>query len=113
MAKLNPNAQKWVDALRSGKYTQVKGRLKWGAKRCCLGVACDVAGPDLKLTWKGKTFDGSENVLPFSVQDWLGVDEENPALNGTTLAKLNDEGMPFEEIADLIEEHAIGLGVSA
>lgn len=40
--KLNPNAQKWVDALRSGKYQQGAGCLSAEGKFCCLGVACEV-----------------------------------------------------------------------
>ena len=44
---LNPNAQKWVDALRSGEYKQTRGALRGDdegnePKFCCLGVACDL-----------------------------------------------------------------------
>src|SRR2546428_66571 len=45
---LNKNAQKWVDALLSGKYKQTEGVLcsvsdKGKLSFCCLGVACEVA----------------------------------------------------------------------
>lgn len=44
---LNPNAQKWVDALRSGKYKQGRKALTEIIDDvdfdCCLGVACKVA----------------------------------------------------------------------
>ena len=43
---LNPNAQKWVDALRSGEYTQGQSCLRKTVEGvstfCCLGVACDI-----------------------------------------------------------------------
>jgi hypothetical protein len=42
--KLNPNAQKWVEALRSGKYQQTRYLIsRKDGKYCCLGVACELA----------------------------------------------------------------------
>ena len=43
------NIRKWYDALMSGKYKQVRGRLRrrlkgGGYGYCCLGVACKVLG---------------------------------------------------------------------
>lgn len=44
---LNENARKWVEALRSGEFTQCSGKLcgydgsRWCY--CCLGVACEIA----------------------------------------------------------------------
>lgn len=111
--KLNPNAQKWVKALRSGKYKQAKKRLRFNGGMCCLGVACDLAAKSLTLKWNGTEFDGERKALPVSVQQWLGVKEDNPTANGESLAELNDAGKDFEEIADFIEEHAEELGVSA
>ena len=35
-------AQKWADALRSGKYKQGRCQLQSEDGYCCLGVACDV-----------------------------------------------------------------------
>lgn len=92
---LNENAKLWVAALRSGEYTQTRGRLsiiqaEAGSTRfvvgdCCLGVACKVAhkaGLALKLDSIGRmgdgktieaTYDGEISVLPESVAKWLGL----------------------------------------
>ena len=35
---------KWIAALRSGKYKQGKGALQRNESFCCLGVLCEVAG---------------------------------------------------------------------
>ena len=107
----------WVAALRSGKYEQ--GCETLGAW-CCLGVACDVSG---------KRFRKNANFAPKAVVvDWLGFprsleydDVGNPtghdielrqpvpytgARESASLAVLNDAGLTFLQIADLIEaEH--------
>ena len=37
--------QKWIEALKSGKFTQGYGRLRTEeGKYCCLGVFCEVSG---------------------------------------------------------------------
>lgn len=123
MAKLNPNAQKWVDALRSGKYEQGKHRLRTGDMFCCLGVACDVFKKELKLRWlKRKYADndqayvigGRDADLPVSVQLLIGLKSTNGSFSGNTLAGENDySGLTFPQIADLIEDRAEELGVSA
>lgn len=89
---------KWVEALRSGKFKQGKGKLKYGDNYCCLGVACEIG-----IT--SKDFNSelvSLDFLPSSIQD--------------ELAKMNDgskykwenrkiAGRSFMEIADWIEEN--------
>jgi hypothetical protein len=39
-------ALKWIEALRSDKYTPTIGVLKSETGNCCLGVLCDIIGPD-------------------------------------------------------------------
>lgn len=122
MPKLNPNAQKWVDALRRGNYKQGKYRLRTGDTFCCLGVACDVFKRQLKLRWKRRNVsDGDEAFyiggkdadLPLAVQSILGLKSPNGSFNGDTLAGENDyTGLNFNEIADLIESRAEELGVA-
>jgi len=48
MKKLNPVAQKWVKALRSGKYKQGRNRLRKKDRFCCLGVLCELERPRAK-----------------------------------------------------------------
>jgi hypothetical protein len=113
MKKLKPNAQKWVKALRSGKYKQAQKRLRYRGGMCCLGVACDLAAKSLQLKWNGTEFDGKKDVLPPSVQKWLGISNANGDFGLDSLSNRNDAGDDFETIADLIEEYAEELGVSA
>lgn len=121
---LNPHAQAWVDALRSGKYTQGKGSLTEnsedrGSFDCCLGVACKLAIIDgVKLSvyedrYGNVHYNGEENYLPEPVQAWLGLSTnmgQYATVPGTRfghgLAGDNDGGKTFTEIADIIEQKA-------
>jgi hypothetical protein len=109
----------WVEALRSGKYTQGQGRLRSSSNAfCCLGVACDLAvkagvipPPDEYVFSYGEGREATHNYLPLSVREWLGVTTEHGGLplGHGSLAYKNDQGWSFERIADLIEEHASTL----
>lgn len=128
---MNDNTTKLVEALRSDKYNQGRSRLRHGDEYCCLGVACDISGvgkwyPSPKKNRERERFvyDTAEvgyrsaegYVLPDAVKDWLGwktdangtfreivgdEDEDDVALTG-----LNDAGVPFAQIADVIEQNA-------
>lgn len=107
LAHNNPNSEQtmtgaqkktWVKALRSGRYEQGRGRLvtvdhTTGKKGyCCLGVAQKVCR--LKSTSRGflRNNSGRPIFLPYDAQSALGG--------------MNDEGVPFEVIAGLID-HAL------
>lgn len=89
---------RWVKALKSGKYKQVKGTLK-GVRPdgevgyCCLGVLCDLYIKDRKKNKKGLgcefidldpvnisyrnctplwEVDGEDGLLPYVVAEWAG-----------------------------------------
>lgn len=123
--KLDPEKKRiWIEALRSGKYTQCSGRLHLkGDGFCCLGVLCDLkdssywgpegAGDDTTCWWNKSAW-----YPPISVQVWVGItdspSEDNKCFslnipvvyNGIryeNLSSLNDVGMSFNEIADVIE----------
>jgi hypothetical protein len=139
--------EKWVAALRSGRYEQAHGKLRaaWGEKEgyCCLGVLCEVAieeGLEVRTmtytedVWaEGVNHEGvvtrysTENwgtvpqdpvwegaYLPLGVMQWAGLSEPDPTVRGmnvdypddeNTLAGLNDSGLSFERIADIIEQN--------
>lgn len=132
---MNKNIKKrWVAALRSGDYPQGTGYLqtvdKHGSRFCCLGVLCDLAEQDgvIKQAEPLANVNGEEahvtypdpsptaingrtaSVLPRVVKEWSGLDSTHPLVDGGgrfyDLIDLNDEGTPFEEIADIIEELA-------
>ena len=110
----------WVAALRSGKYTQSLTQLRGkGNSRCCLGVLCDVYRIATgRGRWKIKGQDGSpaftvdgcidNGYLPPPVQAWAGLPKKSGDLVTidnveTSLARHNDSGVLFPEIADAIE----------
>lgn len=70
---------KFLAALRSGEYSQDKGRLRTVNGFCCLGVACDVLLKEepekFKVGWSGELndtgeflFEGVGDLIPSSVK---------------------------------------------
>ena len=119
--------QKWIDALRSGKYPQAQSKLYSGDGFCCLGVLCDIYANQVgDITWVKRDpngrfdddkwdywyFDDQSEVLPECVSKWAELDENDPVVTKdivgqdylTTLASLNDKGATFEDLAEVIEE---------
>ena len=89
---------RWVEALRSGKYTQTTRCLRDGTGFCCIGVLADVVGVEWeKQVWQdGEAFfemGGDEPVRAVGV----------PVPTQAALVAMNDHGKSFAEIADYIE----------
>lgn len=123
MTKMNQDVKKlWVDALRSGEYKQTDGCLKDSIGYCCLGVLCELHN---KVTGDGQwNYDNAygddlnkrDDVPPDCVISWAGLPRENPLVEyeyetystqevrKARIAELNDSGMTFADIADIIEE---------
>ncbi len=116
--------ERWVEALRSGKYQQGSGYLLKDDKYCCLGVLCELAVEDRiisKDTEVERNIDSEKSIitlfgdnsewrtafLPKKVANWSCLFETNFNYNGTNkdLITLNDDGVPFTTIADLIEKN--------
>ena len=121
--------KKLVEALRSGEYQQVQGRLRVTKEImkqypgtfdstgfCCLGVACDLAAKDGVGAWADGRFevageDGDIHVPPEAIwKDYYGWNYSNPALIedlGTSreeAACLNDHyDWDFNQLADAFE----------
>lgn len=113
----------WVNALRSGKYTQTTGWLHNSYGYCCLGVLCDlyIQEAPLERTWTKLHPDGCEvhkcslhgslDLLPSSVKKWAELETSDPVITivvndketKNTLSELNDFGNDFVKIAELIE----------
>ena len=108
---MNPEIkQKWLEALRSGKYKQGRGLLRDSKNQfCCLGVLCDIIKPNgWRLsphtipipTYSFLYGDGAaEFVLRNNVLKYVGMTD----VQHDALVNLNDNGKTFDEIADYIE----------
>lgn len=110
------NRKLWVEALRSGKYKQVRGGLGNKDGHCCLGVLCEVMGVEKRLLHSG-WFGYGEDVYSYTdilspvMCEQVGLKDSVGHIQGTadSLASMNDEGKSFLEIADIIESEPSGL----
>jgi hypothetical protein len=117
---------KWLEALRSGKYKRGERYLRRrttekGEVFCCLGVLCDIMQPE---GWRDHSPDAQDVVVGFAGQEVVigfaggsevvGVFQGYPPAalldqagldvdTSRELARLNDHGRTFAEIADIIE----------
>lgn len=97
---------KWIKALRSGKYSQTKNSLEDSDGFCCLGVACKVLIPKYKLFIDDYGFIQGE--IPENQGNspvWLNKINDNfSIITSKSLVDLNDnKNFTFDEIADVLE----------
>ena len=111
-------AEKWIKALRSGKYKKTMGQLCRVAKNgnksyCCLGVLTELYN---KEHVDKKSLGGGS--LSYSVSNWAGMGSGMGMIagsghySGKTLADLNDcdrSKRSFMRIADIIEKNVENL----
>jgi len=130
--KMNPEIkQKWVDALRSGKYDQGSEKLRSRQGYCCLGVLCDLYSQEQNQEWEFRGafeeentqptdnwyFDNASEFLPESVREWAGFSLPSPQVRVDVtenddeddwfyddIANLNDTGYTFNDLAKIIQE---------
>jgi hypothetical protein len=105
----------WIDALRSGKYTQGMEVLKSssGCKElhCCLGVLIEVIDPDrfdkTEIDDGAKCFYYEEDHQ--MIPEWMSrqIDLLTRS-DASTLSRLNDSGSTFIDIAELLEDGLLG-----
>lgn len=109
--------QKWIEALRSGKYEQGKYVLRSADnKYCCLGVLCDIVAPGSwdkepsrnefsrvnQFYGHGDGLCSSSTSLSAAVELEVGLGSEDQR----ELANMNDNyGNNFNEIAVYIERN--------
>lgn len=107
------NRRKWVEALRSGKYEQGKGYLCRDGKYCCLGVLCEVMGLEKKMdsTDEGLVVFGHHltAALDPHARATVGLVSALGTHKSDSLSELNDSGLTFAQIADIIESEPEGL----
>jgi hypothetical protein len=77
--------QRWLDALRSGKYTQLRCQLGWGYNRCGLGVLSDIT--------QRQSYWVIMDIWPKTAGDKI-----------SQIMNANDyEGLSFPALAEMIE----------
>ncbi len=110
--------QQWIEALRSGEYSQTQNQLKNHYGYCCLGVLCDLYSKanenglwiEEENLFHFETFEGEYeySTLPTDVCKWAGLDDDNPVVEygeeKVAISDLNDkEQLSFNQIAAIIE----------
>lgn len=114
-------AERWISALRSGEYKQTTdGVMRTGDdKFCVLGVLCDLHSQETNQPWQlfpnGRyhSYHYRSCTIPHEVALWAGLDcnqlvhldnigTSQP--NTRSVSALNDSGVSFEELANLIEK---------
>jgi hypothetical protein len=100
--------QKWVKALRSGRYKQCTEELCNGTGYCCLGVLAQISGSkkdDIfnflkRMNNKDYRLSKDAELLSNKFLKEVGMKKSTQE----NLANMNDDGSSFEEIADYIEK---------
>ena len=109
----------WIKALRSGEFNQGSVFLERDGKYCALGVLSLLSLMGGKCTYNCDggvgLFDNKRSGLSFNTMKWAEISNFLEAdapfapfyLSGkmSSIAEINDSGMNFNQIADLIEKH--------
>ena len=101
---------KWLAALRSGEYKQIKDKLHTTSGHCCLGVLTEVV--EGKDCWSTDSFgrialNGETSSLTFGTREKAEFPTHIDGKSvSNTLITMNDSGgKSFAEIADWVEEN--------
>lgn len=116
--QFTPEQEEWLQALESGRYRQINGRLGSGNGYCCLGVACEILHARLGVEKAVRKFEEHEvegefdrhyfdfcsSSLPSKVEQALRMEykdgEPKEGSKLQSLVSLNDVlGWSFQEIA--------------
>lgn len=100
--------KEWVKALRSNKYKQGKKFLTSNDKYCSLGVLCKIAENNyivescksFNVTKYGTSLN--EDFPPFEVITWAKLKIGKKLKR---LIQLNDNGVSFKRISNIIEKN--------
>lgn len=121
--------KEWIDALLSGKFPQGRYKLNDGVSFCCLGVLCEVVKDRFSIsvdesTLGNVTYNNDVAVLPVVLTDKYKTDsmgfdvprvEFSPEeinmygltslIGSMSISILNDKGVPFSRIAQIVEKY--------
>jgi hypothetical protein len=102
---MNELQSKWIDALRSGEYSQATHQLRSETGFCCLGVLCDVLD---SRRWVGERFLTVEPQYPLATcslpKDVRERAEVTFIVEGHCIHMNDSLGKSFVEIADYLEK---------
>ena len=108
------NRERLVRTLRAGTHKQGKGRLRRAFTYCVGGVACDISGlGHWEFTHGIYVYLKYGGSFPPEVQKFYGFQDSSGSYwtgdKYNSLMGLNDDGVTFEELADLIESEPNGM----
>lgn len=101
--KLPPEFKaKWVEALRSGKYKQVTGRLHKKTGFCCLGVACEIN----RSGWEWQ-YDEQEEafITPFGSGGVPGREDVGSKVYEVLTQRLHRPDLEEHDVMSFITSH--------
>ncbi len=99
-----------INQLRSGKWRKARERLGRGeVTRCCLGVACEMAGVDWDYTFQGdpETYSDLGIGLPKNIHDRRKFKKAFPWMTDgiqNDLAGLNDNAKGWDAVIERLAE---------
>lgn len=99
---------KWLEGLKSGKYTHYKSSLRSNDDCfCALGVLCDIVDPNGWSKNDGRTGEvhwSHQMRYAFPTQDLLDDAGISPSQT-TMIIQLNEKNNGFEEVIKYVEKH--------
>jgi|LakMenE01Jun11ns_1017448.scaffolds.fasta_scaffold9958435_15 hypothetical protein len=102
--KVSVNKKEWIQALRSGDYQQCQGTLTDNKGFCCLGVWAKINGFEPYCSFASQSDPDDYMLLDGKRYNYSLFDELIGNVEWMDLANKNDEGVSFEEIAEIIEQ---------
>ncbi len=97
-----------INQLRSGRWRKAKNRLGRGEiTRCCLGVACEMAGVDWQYEIKGETYIYLGVGLPQNIHDCRTFEKAFPWLDRDLqddLSGINDNAPGWDAVIERLGE---------
>ena len=104
----------WIKALKSGEFKQGKGYLESDGKYCALGILSLLSLVEGQCTYNqvdglGR-FDNKRYTLSYNTLTWAGMDLEDFKADVltegelTSIADLNDRGLSFQKLAQIIDQ---------
>lgn len=103
------NALRWLDALTNGLWMQGTSQLRKDSNGCCcLGVGLDIGDPkgwDYQPSKQAYSHRHAKDLLPMPDESWFYREFGITDLLQEELARRNDRGDTFKEIATRLERY--------